>query len=416
MGRLSDFQGYLKSRRDVVRKVEERLCALQEKYESFLAEVDRTRESEFDQLRAHILAGYDVLPEAFRFELEAARRLAAEDFDRTLVALEERHAQLAKYAKEKRDASRRAERSHRQRNETLDAEEEALKERNEALLARIADHNARIRAMGRGFGFFVNLFRMRALQRERQALDTEQADIAARIESLRKRWAESDEEYTKKEAARQADWVKLKTDADAVQAKLDHLRETRAAIVDRTALELVLYERRPTLPVPGDGDPPCPRCTRPNPPEAHFCHICAQRLRDDRPDFEGSLREVAEVNVHHEQFSAGVKSCQELIGLVRGLGSGIEAFSKSVADVKKSEDKYPLPKLQIEVPPDARSWGAHLDALLQAVSQKDASLHPKAFAASIQALTARSFKEDAIKRWFETMGEELSREAKRQWK
>lgn len=415
MGRLKDFQEFLKARRDVVQRVEQQLCALQKKYESFFAEVDRARESEFDQLRAHIVAGYDGLPEALRKELEEARRLAAEDLDRTLATLGARHTELRTEAGRKRDASRRAERGHRQRNEDLDAHEETLKARNEALLARLTEYNGRIRAMSRGFGFFANLFRMRALQRERAALDTEQADVAARIEALRVQWAEVDRDYAQKEAARQAEWVQLKTEADAVQAKLDHLRETRAAILDRTALELVLFARRPDLPAPRDGDPPCPRCARPNAAAAHFCHICGRRLRDDRPDLDGSLREVAEVNVHHERFAAGVKACQELIGLVRGLGSGIDAFTKSVADVKKSEDKYPLPKLQIDVPAEAQAWSAHLDALLRSVSEKDTSLHPKEFADGVQGLVAKTFTEAAIRRWFESMGEELSRQAERQW-
>jgi len=415
MGRLSDFLDYLKGRREVVQRVEKQLCALQEKYETFFAELDTTREREFDQLRAHILAGYDGLSAALRQELDEARRVAREDLDRSLAALEARHAELRQAAEKERAASLRAETGHRKMNEDLDAEEEALETRNEELLARIRDYNERIQTLSRGFGFFANLFRMRALERERAAIDQEQADVAARIEAVRARWAAADEERTKKEAARQEAWVKGKTDADAVAAKLDHLRSTQAALLDRTALELVLFARQPDLVVPKDGDPPCERCGKPNRPEAHFCHICAKRLRADRPDLEGSLLEVAELNLHHERFSAGVKACQELIGLVRGIGSGIDAFTKSVEDVKKSESKYPLPKLQIDVPKSARTWGGQLDELWTIVSEKEASLHPQVFADDIGTIVATSFTESAIQRWFERMGQELSEQAEKQW-
>jgi hypothetical protein len=415
MARLSDFLAYLQSRRGVVERVEKQLCALQEKYETFFRELDRAREAEFDQLRGHIVAGYDGLPPALRAELDEARRVAAEDLDRQLAALAARHAELGRKAEKERAASQRAETGHRKLNQDLDVEEEGLKARNEELLARIRDYNDRIRSLSRGFGFFVNLFRMRRLQRERVEIDREQADLAARIEAVRARWVSADEERAKKEAARQAAWVKLKTDADAVAAKLDHLRTTGAVLVDRTALELVLFARKPELQAPREGDPACPRCGKPNRPDSHFCHICAHRLRDDRPDLAGSLLEVAELNHHHERFAAGVKACQELIGLVRGLGSGIAAFSKSVADVQRSESKYPLPKLQIDVPPAARSWGQHLDTLLQRVSEEDASVHPKVFADDIQEVVATTFTEKAIQRWFESMGEELSRQAAKQW-
>ena len=71
-------------------------------------------------------------------------------------------------------------------SEGLDREEEELKARNEKLLAQIAEFNRRIKELGKGFGFFSSLFKMRKLQKERKILDQEQADIAARIDNLRK--------------------------------------------------------------------------------------------------------------------------------------------------------------------------------------------------------------------------------------
>jgi hypothetical protein len=184
--------------------------------------------------------------------------------------------------------------------------------------------------------------------------------------------------------------------------------------VQRTAIEKVLFHRMPDLPAPAPGDPPCPRCKQPNPSAHHFCHICAQRLTDDRPDFEGSIREIAEINLHHRRFSEGMQACQEIIGLVRGLISGVDAFCESVEDMIASEKKYPLPKLQIEVPARSVSYGGNFDKLAEA-SGEDHSLHPKVFAGQIQALIAEVYTEKNIKDYFETMGAELSRQADKQW-
>ena len=152
----------------------------------------------------------------------------------------------------------------------------------------------------------------------------------------------------------------------------------------------------------------------PNPPSHHFCHICARRLGDDREDFDGSLKEMAEISRHFDRFSEGMEACQEIIGLVRGMKSGVEAFTKSVADVQASEDKYPLSKLQIDVPQGSREFGAQFDRLADFAGQ-DYSLHPALFADRFDHYFANVLMETNIKAFFETMGEELSRQAEAQW-
>jgi hypothetical protein len=152
----------------------------------------------------------------------------------------------------------------------------------------------------------------------------------------------------------------------------------------------------------------------PNPQGNHFCHICAQRLTEDRPDFEGSIQEIAEVNLHHGRFADGMKACQEIIGLIRGLRSGLEAFKESVVDMRSSESQHNLSPLSIDVPPKSVEYGKNFDALKQSMGQ-DLSLHPKAMAAHVEHLVTKVFTEDKIKDYFETMGEELSRQAERQW-
>jgi hypothetical protein len=79
-----------------------------------------------------------------------------------------------------------------------------------------------------------------------------------------------------------------------------------------------------------------------------------------------------------------------------------------------SENRYPLPKLEIEVPGSSVAYGRNFDKLLEAV-QDDQSLHPKAFAERINGWIEGVYTEQNIKDFFETMGEELSRQAKRQW-
>jgi hypothetical protein len=46
---------------------------------------------------------------------------------------------------------------------------------------------------------------------------------------------------------------------------------------------------------------------------------------------------------------------------------------------------------------------------------RDLSLHPKVFAEHVHELVGKVFTEEYIKVYFETMGEELSRQAAAQW-
>jgi hypothetical protein len=414
MGTLKDFREYLDGRRAVLGRAEKTLVALQEKYETFFGEVARVRESELGQLRELLRAGAGV-PADLRGEVERATAEQARRFDEKLAEIERQWSASQAKAEKVRCDSLSAEQQVRQANTTLDREEESLKTRSERLLAEIERHNAGIRELGRGFGFFWNLFRMRGVQTERRRLDREQADVVARIEALRLKWQEREREYVEREAQRKEEWVAARTEAATLASKAEHLKTARERLVERGALEKVLFGRAPELPAPTAADPACPRCGQRNASAAHFCRICAQRLAGDRSDLAGSLAEIAEVNWHHERFAEGVRACQEIIGLVRGLNTGVVNFSRSVNDMLESQTQHSLARLEIDVPAASVAYGKSFDELLALVEKTDPSLHPLEFAGEIQKLVAQTFTEPRIKGFFEAMGSELSRQAKRQW-
>ncbi|HUU00899.1 MAG TPA: hypothetical protein VM425_05590 [Myxococcota bacterium] len=414
MARLKDFSSYIDERSALLKKVERDLVGLQEKYETFFSEVTKVRDSEFEQLQSHILSHPNELSPDLTKALAEARSNAERDLDTEIESLGKERDKIARQAEEKRKAALHEEKKVHKKNIRLDREEEKLKTRNENFLAQIAEFNGRIRELGHGFGFFTNLFRMRKLQKIRKRLGREQSDVAAQIDRLRQKWKEFDGEHTARDEKSKADWVELRTEAAAWQTKIKHIEASRQQIIQRSTLEAVLFTRKPNLPKPGPNDPACPRCKQPNPPGCHFCHICAARLTADRPDFSGSIEEIAEINLHHTRFGEGMRACQEIIGLVRGLISGLAAFRSSVVDMIDSENKYPLPKLQINVPQKSLAYGSNFDALASAVSV-DHSLHPKEFAERIRARITEVYTEGEIKKYFETMGQELSRQANSQW-
>ena len=255
---------------------------------------------------------------------------------------------------------------------------------------------------------------MRSLHKEAGELKEQEADLAARIESLRGQWVKEEADHQYAEAQRQELWAGTRGKADTLLTKIDYLRTSRERIVLRSVMEQVLDAQKTTPSTADGGDVVCPRCESRNPSTNHFCHICAQRLAQDRPDLEGSIAEVAEVNFHFERFSEGMKSCQEIIGLLRGINSGITAFRKSVADVLDTERRHSLSTLRLDVPASSVEYGKTFDQV-GASMQWDYSVHPQVFTKNVKVMVEQHLTEDKIKAYFEAMGEELSRQADSQW-
>ncbi|MDF1562927.1 MAG: hypothetical protein P1V51_07775 [Deltaproteobacteria bacterium] len=415
MGDLQGFGSQLEGWKRVLARTEKRLCEVQEKYESFFAEIEKAREGELAQLGAHLLEKRGSLPEGLDAKLDAAWKEAEAALEKELAALRERQALLDLQAEEARRRSEEEEQKVHAKNVDLDLKEEALKVRAAELLSRIEGYQQQLRELGSGFGFFSNLFALRDLKRERDVLREEQEDVLGRIEGLRNSWQKADGKWAELEVQLREMWIERTTQAQAVQAKIDHIEQVRPQLLERSALEKVLFEREPVLPaVPTTGARPCERCQTPNHPEQHFCAICGKRLLEDRPDLLGSLLEVAELNLHHRRFSTGVKACQEIIGLVRGLISGLSNFKESVEGMIDTENRYPVGKLDIDVPGAAVQYAKHFGQL-ESAANVEKGLHPRDFAAQIEAVMEKTYTEEKIQSFFETMGEELSRQADSQW-
>ncbi len=411
MGNLQSFAQYIASCHDVVSATEARLLDLQSRYEAFYQEVSSVREQELAQLAWEISRRRGALPEGLDAALSRAKEQAERDLDARLAELKKAHDELAASAEQARKTSADLEAEARQRNVDLDAKEEALKARNEQLLQGIAAYNARIREMGSGFGFLLNLPRMRALQAKRKRLDDEHENVAARIDRVRAEWARREQSYCTRQDELRQEWTDLRTKATAVQAKIDHLLATRATVVVRTALERVLFELFPSAPQQGD-NLRCPRCGFGNPTSNRFCQYCALRLQADRPDLEGSLPEIAELNYHFKRFSEGMRACQELIALVRGLRCGLEAFAKSIDSMLGNENRYPLPKLRIDVPQVCADYSRNFDVLRNAVEERAA--HPTELARMAEQ-ASQQLSQKNLQGYFERMGQELSAQASSQW-
>lgn len=414
MGRLTDFQDFIDGRAEVLGRVDERLCKVQEHYETFFGELARVKEQELDQLEVLVNEQRDRLPTWLNEALDEAGRVVAVELDMEVEALTGKVERYQAAAEELRTRSANQEAEVHAQNRELDDQEEALKTRNEDLLARIDRHNATIREMSSGFGFMLNLLDMRKLRSDRLEIEKEQCDVAAHIETLRHRWAEAEQDHVVEEDGLQQQWLTARREAAEARTQLQWLLDSRERIHYRTTLQRAVVAHPDIDHESGPDDPACPRCSFCNPVGARLCRVCGIRLGDDAAGLAGSLEEIAEAARIHDTFARGMEACQQIIGLVRGLLSGHEAFGKSVGKMITSERRYPIPLLEIDVPADSRAYGALFEELEQAMDV-DHHRHPLVFAQQVEELLDTHLTEAAIQQYFETMGEELSRCADAQW-
>jgi len=414
MARLEDVRDYLENRLGVMTSTEERLDALQQKYETFFAEISRARNHELGQLVEETLSRLDELPQWFREAVEKERKAVEEGLHDEIGRLKRRESYRRKKAARLRQESLEAE----ERLAAESREQDELEERWERELATVEKEleevEAQIRTLSRGLGFFSNIGRMRPLDRRRRELATRRQELAVRLEGLRGAWAGKLEQAAAEEEQRRKGWVQAETEAAALAARLEALRMERPRLVARTVVERVLGSRETPYPEAAESDPACPRCAMPNAPGSPFCRICALRLKEDRPDFEGSLEEITELNYHHRRFAEGMKATQETLALVRGIRSGLEALLKSVREMIEVRKKHNLAELDLSVPESSWSYGRLFDEIAVLV-RDDIRLHPLVFASWVQQVTEGRVSEEQLKAYFEAIGEELSRAAKDQW-
>jgi len=414
MGRLEDVYEFLDTRLGVIISCEDQLKSLQEKFESFFAEVSRAREHELDQLVAETLHRREELPQWYLDALnEAAPEVEKEITEKRRKLVGRRNYRRKKAAK-LREESIEAEAGYARQSREHNTMEEHMVERITDLENRIGDLEKEIRTLSKGLGFFTNIARGRQLDRKRRELDAERRKLASQLEKLRGNWRDHLIELKQQDETRRRYWITAENEAAALSAQIEALDLERPRILARTVVEKLVGQRHADLVRPAPTDPPCRRCGMPNSPENSFCYICALRLKEDRPDFEGSLAEIAELNRHHERFAEGIKAGQEILGLVGGIRSGHEALLKSVHEMIRARDDHDLGNLELDVPEDSRRYGEIFDELAE-ILHRDQRLHPLHFARKVGKLIEGRLTEEKLKNYFEQIGKALSAAAAARW-
>jgi len=420
MGSLAKMIDFLDDTGKEVTDIREKLEKVQEYFNDNFNNVTKIRTREITWLQENFFEDMSRFPESVQNSYKKNLPEAEKNFEDQLKKLTAEKKKLETSMK-KHDALRgKIIAAVKGNNTKLDKREEKLKTRVESYEEELAAYNRRIDELNSGFGFLVNFFRMRSIQKDKDRITEKRDELIESIEEIRGKWQEQLSKMEEKDTVMQEQWLQEKAELAMAREKLDILARDREVLIKRAAFMETLKEltgkEEFVKQAAGEKPKSCRRCKSDNSSNSFFCRYCGEPFCEDRQDVAGSLGELGELNGVFEDLQTGIRQSVSFIALMKGMMKGIETFTTSVKDVKSSQDQYSaLSKLKIDVPGSSSTFSAAIKDINSSLRTEFKNLHPADFAASFKAHEEKTFTDKNIESFFTAMGDELDRTTKEQW-
>jgi hypothetical protein len=268
-------------------------------------------------------------------------------------------------------------------NPRLDAREESLKSEKAELVAQLESFNEGIRQQSRGLGVLLHFISITQADRERQRILGKLEVTSKRLQNTRQEWEHQRLQTEKDQSDLQRRWQLEGVAVARLRSELDQLDDPihRETLALRRAIRHVLDNLKDS-------------------PDA------------SDPELEGSLREMAGLNVQTDTYHEGLASVGGLIGLLGGLGSGMEAIHKSVKGLAGEQQMHSayLRPLSFALPPRVRAFHQQWPALAkQFAEEKAIGAHPASLYVAVESLLAGPLSQANIEAVFQDLGDMIER-------
>ena len=268
-------------------------------------------------------------------------------------------------------------------NPRLDEQEESLKSEKAELETQLDSLNEEIRQKSRGLGVLRHFVSITQADRERQRIIGKLEVTNKRLQNTRREWEHQRLQTEQNQADLQQRWQLEGIAVARLRSELDQLDDPahRETLALRRAIRYVLDNLK---------DPPAT-------PDA---------------ELEGSLREMAELNVQTDTYHEGLASVGGLIGLLGGLYSGMEAIHKGVKGLVGEQQMHSayLKPLSFTLPPRAEAFHQQWPALAKQFSEeKVIGAHPASFSVAVESLLTGPLSQATIEAVFQDLGDMIER-------
>jgi DNA repair exonuclease SbcCD ATPase subunit len=373
---LADFYKYSRENRkriaDIYREIEEIQYQFNDLYARQVEERRKLVSADVPLLLEH----RDELPQELRRALDDQERVEREALEEEIAALKAETAEKRQKADDLiREAQRRVTKL-RQQNPILDQQEEELKARRASMETQIQELDDEIQRLG-----ITSFFKKRQLRREREQLMDNLNEIEAGIRAVRERWQEEKKALQASQTDLQNQWQALSVEVAQLQARLDHLVTNIDDESQKRAAQNWLNDL------------------------------------EEIPDVEGPwqerLRPVVELGRNRKQYETGLTSVAEILGLLKGLGEGMDRFLRSLATLYEEQRRYQLPALTVNLSDAVTSFHTMWpDFQSEVKDEKYLGTHPLEFNRRVSNLVQEHINAEDIQKMFDDMGQALTQATK----
>jgi DNA repair exonuclease SbcCD ATPase subunit len=380
--RAEQMLRYLSDQRQMLQELVNQLDEIQiqfnAQYDSFKAQHDATLDRVTQKIANNV--------EAVRPDLRAAiRKNQQQEQDQIGERLQKVANEYLPKRLEAADALMKqaeAERNQlRTLNPQLDQQEEELKQQRAELASRLAELNTEIKAKSRGLGVILHFIAINNADRERQRIIGKLEALEEALYSVRQEWDQRREEAEQSQSDLQQRWQLESIAVARLRTELDQLQDP----AHREELSLLRAVRR-TL----------------------------DSLKEPVPDSElgVDLRQMVELNIQTDDYHEALAAVGGLIGLLRGIDSGLQAINQSVESLVKEQEMHSayLGALSFSLSDRTRAFHSQWPGLVKEFSDENLiGEHPARFAATIQPLLQAPLSQSSIESMFEDLGASITK-------
>jgi hypothetical protein len=381
---IEQFEGFVGGAQASVGRLFQEIAEVQEALNDAREALRLTRRDAVESARALLTAKGPTLDAGFAATLEAGRTEYTHSLEAEAAALsqvvqqgEARSEEILKRVRALRDELRTA-------NPELDAQEEKLKQHVAELDALATQLDGQIASRARWFGTILRRAEIRGLGEQLKKVERQFEEATASLDNVRKDWATKLGATNEEDAALQAEWA-------ANEVRVARLRQDLAVLTTDLAAEA---ERR-----------------------ALFAMVAGSKSPPPTGDAEldASLAKVDQFSDRLDALEAAITAGSEMLGMLKGLGEGLDGFRKAVESVRAEGSSHSeLPALFVEVPDFVVAFHAAWDELARyVVDEKQMAAYPEHFVHALRQLLDERLTSEGIERMFTEMGNALTRATER---
>jgi transketolase len=360
---------------NLVDQLDEIQVAFNAQFDEFKAQHDATLDRLTDQLFERVDALSPELRAAIGQQVENERQQIEE---RRQKVRDEYLPQRQKAADELLGNAQTEMADLRALNPQLNTQEEELKAEKARLEAQLAERNEEIRVRSRGLGVVFSFPAIFKADRERQRLIGRLEVINDSLRKVRQEWEQKRQQTEEHQAALQQRWQLESIAVARLQSELDQLDDeaSRKNLALRRAVRHVLDDLK--APSPGTD-----------------------------PEVEAGLQQMIQLNVQTNDYHEGLASVGGVIGLARGVSSGLQAIGQSVEGLMREQEMHSayLKPLDFSLPERVKTFHEQWPALArQFADEKVVGAHPADFSAAVKPLLEGPLSQASIEAMFNDLG------------